>query len=75
MTARQTVVLFLSVFLSCMLMDFMLDKSSIYLVRSHVMAAKSGDGVIVTLILNLILGGLALVMYLKGKSGDAGCSM
>ncbi|KEI69642.1 permease [Endozoicomonas elysicola] len=74
-TVRQTAVLFFSVFLSCMLMDFILDKSSIYLVRSNLIAAKSGNGVIITLILNLILGGLALVMYLKGKSGDGGCSM
>ncbi|WP_257264569.1 permease [Endozoicomonas sp. ONNA2] len=72
-TIRQATVLFSSILLSCLLMDYILDSASIYLVRSNTIAAKSGDGAIITLILNLVTGGLGLLMYWQGK-GEDGCS-
>lgn len=66
-TVQQTIVLFLGVLLSCVFIDYILNLSSIYLVRSNVIASHSGDGLIVTLGLNIILGVLGVCMYLKGK--------
>lgn len=74
-TIRQATVLFSSILLSCLLMDYILDSTSIYLVRSNVIAANSGDRAIITLILNLLIGGLGLIMFWKGKEGEDGCSM
>ena len=74
-TIRQATVLFLSILLSCLLMDYILDSASIYLVRSNTITAESGDGAIITLILNLLIGGLGLLMYWKGKDGEDGGSM
>lgn len=74
-TIRQTTVLFLSILFSCLLMDYILDSASIYLVRNNVIAASSGGGTVITLILNLLVGGLGLFMYWKGKGEDDSCSM
>ncbi|WP_238593904.1 permease, partial [Endozoicomonas atrinae] len=54
-TIRQATVLFLSILLSCLLMDYILDSASIYLVRSNTITAGSGDGAIITLTLNLVI--------------------
>lgn len=66
-TVKSTVVLSLGIILSCLIIDGVLQASSVYLVRSNVIAMKSGSEMLFTLGMNVAFGILAVVMYRKGR--------